>query len=362
MKTLNNNDLHYSSSNGEDNIMSDIQIKYIPVTQIILDKRNPRVAPALENLEGEPPETWIDMALGQYAPDDEEKGASTTFSSLKASIRSYRGLISPIVVTTQADGKYIVIEGNTRVSIYRQLAHEKAPGSWETIPAIVREEIEESGEHAIRLQAHLVGPRPWRPYAKAKYLHSLYTEEKLSINEILDYCGGTARKREIEDYISAYIDMQDNYMPILGKNQPDYSRFSAFAELQKPQIKQSIFRHGYSLEDFAKWVHESKINPTNTVRQLPRILAHPEAKKKFLSHNAREALKVLEVPNANAALKEATIEQLANALTNKIRNLNYSDLKEFQASIESTRVQALSDCCEDLLGLCKDIGITTVNE
>ncbi|MBK7686472.1 MAG: ParB N-terminal domain-containing protein [Rhodocyclaceae bacterium] len=219
------------------------------------------MAPALESIEGEPPQNFIELALGQFAPDDEDKGASTTFSSLESFNPSYKGLINPIVVTPQTDGTYIVIEGNTRVSIYRQLGVEKAPGSWDTIPAIVRPDIKEDGEHAIRLQAHLVGPRQWRPYAKAKYLHSLYTENKLSINEILDFCGGNARKREIEEYIGAYEDMQSHYVPVIGQNQPDYSRFSAFVELQKPQVKQSIVKAGFTMDDFAHWVNDSKISP-----------------------------------------------------------------------------------------------------
>ena len=342
--------------------MSNLSIQYLPVAKIILDQRNPRVAPALESIEGDPPQNFIELALGQFAPDDEDKGASTTFSSLKASIRAYKGLINPIVVTPRDDGTYVVIEGNTRVSIYRQLAVEKAPGAWETIPAIVRPDIKEDGEHAIRLQAHLVGPRQWRPYAKAKYLHALYTEQKLSINEILDYCGGNARKREIEEYIEAYTDMQNHYIPLVGQNQPDYSRFSAFVELQKPKVKQSIVKAGFSMEDFAKWVHDSKISPLNTVRQIPRILGNQEAKKKFLSHDAREAMKILEQPNANAAIKEATIDQLANALASKIRSLNWPDVKDLTETHDSTRAQALSDCFEELHDLCKQTGLIAENE
>lgn len=342
--------------------MSSLSIQYLPITSIVLDPRNPRVAPALESIEGEPPQSFIELALGQFAPDDEDKGASTTFSSLKASIRAYKGLINPIVVTPRGDGSYVVIEGNTRVSIYRQLALEKIPGSWGTIPAMVRQDIQENGEHAIRLQAHLVGPRQWRPYAKAKYLHMLYTDQKLSINEILDYCGGNARKREIEEYIAAYTDMQNHYMPLIGQNQPDYSRFSAFVELQKPQVKQSIVKANFTMDDFAQWVNDSKISPLNTVRQLPRILGNTEAKKKFLSHDAREAMKVLEQPSSNAAIKEATIDQLANALASKIRALNWPDVKGLTEDHDSQRAQALTDCYEELHDLCKQTGLITENE
>lgn len=342
--------------------MTGLTIQYIPVSQIILDQRNPRVAPALESIESEPSQKFIELALGQFAPDDDEKGASTTFSSLKASIRAHKGLINPIIVTPRDDGTYVVIEGNTRVSIYRQLAEEKALGSWDTIPSIVRPDIAENGEHAIRLQAHLVGPRQWRPYAKAKYLNSLYMEQKLSINEILDYCGGNARKREIEEYIAAYNDMQSHYMPLVGRNQPDYTRFSAFIELQKPQVKQAIVKAGFTVDDFAEWVHESKISPLNTVRQIPRILGNSEAKKKFLSLDAREAMKVLEQPSANAAIKEASLEQLANALASKIRSLNWPDVKDLGETHDSQRAQALADCFAELHDLCKQTGLITENE
>lgn len=334
--------------------MSNLAIDYVPIDLIDLDFRNPRVAPALEGLQDVPEQAFIGLALGQYAPEDEERGASTSYSSLKASIRAYQGLIQPIVVSTAPNGRFVVIEGNTRVAIYRELLKEKAPGNWNEIPAIKRE-VEEVGEHAIRLQAHLVGPRPWRPYAKAKYLHGLYTGQKLSLNEILDFCGGNAKKRDIEEYIAAYSDMQDTYMPLVGQNPPDLSRFSAFVELQKPGIKQAIVKAGFTLENFAQWVHESRINPLNSVRQLPRILAIPQAKKQFLQHDAREALKVLDQPSSTAILREATLDQLAQGLAMKIRGLSWSEVKTLMES-PNGRAQALLDCFDELKQLCDQIG------
>jgi hypothetical protein len=44
------------------------------------------------------------------------------------------------------------------------------------------------------------------PYAKAKYLHDLYINQKLSISEILDFCGGAGRWAEIAHYIDAFKD------------------------------------------------------------------------------------------------------------------------------------------------------------
>jgi hypothetical protein len=333
-----------------------LSVSYISVTAVTLDERNPRIAHATEPLASAVTQEFIELALGHSAPSDEDRGSSTTYSSLKASIRANKGLIHPIIVTPIDGGGYRALEGNTRVAIYRELAAEEAPGDWSQIPAIIQTGLPEEGEHAIRLQAHLVGPRPWRPYAKAKYLHDLYHNKKLSITQILDFCGGNARRREIEDYIAAYAEMQEHYIPLVAQGPPDYSRFSAFVELQGPHVKQAIVQAGYTLDDFAGWVNDSKIDPLQTVRQLPRILNNADAKRQFLTHNAREALKVLEQPSSNAVIRSATLDQLATALAVKIRSLNWPDVQALMANREGPQAQSLIDCFEELRALAKQLG------
>lgn len=296
------------------------------------------------------------MALGQYAPEDQESGSASTYSSLKASVRAHRGLIVPIIVTPRPDGDYVVIEGNTRVAIFRELAEEGAPGSWDTIPAVVETNLAEEGEHAIRLQAHLVGPRPWRPYAKAKYLHDLYINRKMSINEILDFCGGKARKPEIEDYIAAYKDMTKHYLPLVYAEgaQPEYARFSSFVELQA--IKPALVRAGHTEADFAKWVHEGRMLPQQLIRQLPRILAHQEARKQFFLHNAREAVKILDQPAPNTILSNASLEQIATALAVKVRQLNWPDVQAMRQALDEQPTLAILECFDELKSVVEYLG------
>ena len=73
-------------------------------------------------------------------------------------------------------------------------------------------------------------------------------------------------------------------------------------------------------------------------------------------------MKVLEQPNANAAIKEASVDQLANALASKIRSLNWPDVKDLTEAHDSSRAQALSDCYEELHDLCKQTGLISENE
>ncbi|WP_407721671.1 ParB/Srx family N-terminal domain-containing protein [Ruminococcus sp. JE7B6] len=44
---------------------------------------------------------------------------SDSCASLRQSIEANNGIIHPIVVNKQADGTYVVIEGNTRLQIYK---------------------------------------------------------------------------------------------------------------------------------------------------------------------------------------------------------------------------------------------------
>jgi len=248
------------------------------------------------------------------------------------------------------------VEGNTRVAIFRELAREEDSQKWSTIPAVIRGGLAETDEHAIRLQSHLVGPRPWRAYAKGKYLYHLYHDKHWSLNQLLDFCGGAARKREVEEYIGAYGDMQQYYQQQLQAGQ-GYSQFSAFVELQKPGIKSAIVKAGHTLDDFATWLAQGNINPLNTVRQLPRIFANPAAKKKFLEHDAREALKVLEQPSTNSLIKDAPLEQLAAALASKLRTESWDVIRPIMEDREGPKAQALLDCFEELASLFKLMGI-----
>jgi hypothetical protein len=173
----------------------------------------------------------------------------------------------------------------------------------------------------------------------------------MGINEILDFCGGSARRREIENYIQAYRDMQESYIPLVQNSgsPPDYTTFSSFVELQN--IKPALARYNYSIADFATWVHESRLSPQQNVRQLPRILSNPEAKRQFFAHDSREALKVLDQPNANAVIGNASLEQLATALTVKIRQLNWPDVQALKEQPEEQRAQTIVFCYDELKSL-----------
>lgn len=323
------------------------------VLEINLDKNNPRIKRWIEMYGDDPTPEQIHLALGAGG-DDADSSGGTTYYSLRESIRTNGGVIHPIIVNRSDDNKMTVIEGNTRVAIYRDFIEKSVSGDWTTIPAVIYDNLDEEAMDAIRLQAHLVGPRAWDPYSKAKYLSYLHSAENMPFDRLVDYCGG--RRKEVQDYIAAYSDMEKHYRPLLDSDSDfDTTRFSGFVELQRPKVQNAILAAGFTLEDFSRWIDDRLIDPLNTVRQLPKILSDEVAKEIFLAEGAREALKVFDRGDPKQTLNDASLTELSQALTRKLSELSFDDAQRLKDNPDSDHSQALLDLHDEIINLIKFI-------
>ena len=288
----------------------------IDITMVHPDLDNPRIADWLmENPD--PSKQEVLRMLGENEPTKSSE-SKTTWQSLKKSIEKFGGLINPIIVSEVKDKSYKVIEGNTRLAIYLSLYEETGDNKWKNIPTIIYNELTSEGEHSIKLQAHLVGIRPWSPFAKGKYLYELEKNGELNTQEIIDICGG--KKKDIINYIDAYKDMLVHFLP-QHKNPQDIETnvFSAFVEIQSPKRKQALQDHGYTMDDFARWnkpPHKRMIKNEH-VRSLVKILNDPVAKEKFLNESSLEAKQYLD--SKDNSLRDVPIHQLADEISKRIR-------------------------------------------
>lgn len=327
----------------------------LSVNNIELDRNNPRIARWMEMYGDKITAEQMALALGGGVTKSGETGG-TSFISLRDSIKTNGGIIHPIIVNKINEDKYIVIEGNTRVLIYREFLTNKIKGNWLQIPAMVYDSLDDDTIHAIRLQAHLVGPREWDPYSKAKYLHYLSTSENLTLAQIVDYCGGN--KKEVDNYIAAYIDMENHYRNLLDSDQDfDPSRFSGFVELQRNTLLNSLYNNGFSKDDFASWIIKDKIGPLQNLRSLPKVLNNPKSRETFLHEDMVEALKVLIIPTEIVNLADASLEQLANELSRRIARIEYNYIKKLRSDSASDERAILEEAKENLISLCEDINI-----
>ena len=323
----------------------------LSINDISLDMNNPRIAKFVEMYDKDSiTSEALAIALGSGV---EDSSSQTNYSSLYNSIKTNKGIIHPIIVNHQIDGQYVVIEGNTRVQIYKEFKENGVEGNWDTIPSIVYENLTDSEIHAIRLQSHLVGPREWDPYSKAKYLNYLSNEENLPMNTVIEFCGG--KKSEVMKFINAYQDMEKHYRQQLSADDEfDQREFSKFFELQNTSVKEAVLSK-FTLEDYAKWVINGNVDSAINVRKLPLILKNEDATKILLRSNIRDAYeKVIMDKPEYRDLRSVSVEQLCIELTNRLNDMplqEYKNIKNDENEIKSY----ITDLKENLDWFVEDI-------
>ena len=112
----------------------------LSIDEVELDINNPRIQQYLEMYGDDITSDGIALALNGSS------GASSTssYQTLKESIRVNDGIINPIIVNKFPDGRLVVIEGNTRLQIYKEFALADPEGPWKEIIAIVNDDLTET--------------------------------------------------------------------------------------------------------------------------------------------------------------------------------------------------------------------------
>ena len=325
--------------------MATAKLEMLPIDTIELDKENPRIKHFLEMY------TDITSEMIALALTDSSSGdTSTSYRALRDSIKVSKGIIHPIVVNHNEDNTYTVIEGNTRLQIYKEFAESQPEGPWNTIPCLIYNQLSRVEKHEIRLQSHLVGPRDWDPYSKAKYLYQLSEVEHLPMNAIISMCGGG--KTEIESYISAYVYMERYYRAYIKRSGLEFNTrdFSKFVEYQKSTIKNAIKRRNIAEDEFAKWVAEGNIDKAQGVRAIPKIFHDDEAFNIFLKSNITEAEKVLHAKElVNEDLSQYPYEALCKELSRKMMGMTLTEINNLAKDISyEEKLYALEDALSQL--------------
>lgn len=281
-------------------VPEEIEIGDIPVDQIILDEENPRIGYWSDNVSRITDTTSqgdLELAL--------KSGNIDEYNRLKRSIEAGNGATEMIWVVKQ-DDKYVCIDGNTRVIIYRDLC-EKYPkkGTYKKIKAkILPSKVDERARNFIRLIAHLRAQNDWQAYERARMLYVLwyqkgYTEEelknttKLSLNDI-------RRWRE------AYKIMNDQFLPKFAYKSDALMKFSYFVEYETKKIKDGMRRYGLEDSDFCDWVGNDEITRAQDVRDLKKIFENEEIAT-ILQEDGFQAAKEelsLSIPAYNSRLFE----------------------------------------------------------
>lgn len=252
-------------------VPEEVEIKEIEIDKLVLDEENPRIGYWRDNImrvtdaasQGD-----LEIAL--------KSGNYEDYNRLKRSIETSEGAMEEIWAYPIEDGKYKIIDGNTRVLIYKDL-RDKYPqkDSYKKIRCkVLPPDITEKSINFIRLIAHLRGVNDWQAYERARMLYILwyhrgYTEEELQSTTKLSL-------NDIRRWREAYKNMNEQFLPNYSHKPDALLKFSYFVEFENKKIKDGMKRCGLTTKDFCDWVGNDEISRAQDVRDLRKMFENDD--------------------------------------------------------------------------------------
>jgi len=287
----------------------EIEAEEIDINLIDLDPDNPRLG-YWKDVQDRGEFSQKEICTALIFQDDEG------VRQLKLNIEVSGGIINAIWVIRKGK-KYLAIDGNTRLFIYREL-NRKYPDRdcYKRIKCrILPENTEDKVIEFIRLNEHLRGINEWEVYVRAKTLYSLYDKRGYTLEELQSKTKLT--QSQILKWIDAYKNMNEQFMTKYGDQQDAHRKFSYFVEFENPKIKNGLTQLGLSINDFCKWVGEGEIKRAQDVRDLKKILENDNAREQLLKKGYAYAVEQLSCsyPGFRSKLFESienVIEDLKN--------------------------------------------------
>jgi ParB-like nuclease domain len=190
---------------------------------------------------------------------------------LRDDIRRNGGLLEPLIVR---DGTLDVLEGNSRLAAYRQLAA-KEPIKWAEVKCtVLPADVKESLIFALLGQFHIKGKKDWAPYEQAGFLYRRFKTHNVSASVLASELGLSAKK------VGHLI---DTYEFMVEHDEVDINKWSYYDEyLKSNKIKKARNQHPGMDELVVESIKSGDIERAMDLRdQLPVVCASPVVLKKF---------------------------------------------------------------------------------
>ena len=180
-------------TNNEMKILGDtipIASDYMEIGQLKFLKDNPRVYACTHgeaNFDNLMEEEQQDIIFNRLLQEPSVK-------NLVPEIKRHGGLMDPILVRRDT---MEVIEGNSRLAVYRQLDQRNEEGEWELIPCYIVSNLTDDQQVAFLNQIHVKGKTTWSAYEKANFAY-VRKEQGWGVDKIAKLFGEskvTIRKR-----------------------------------------------------------------------------------------------------------------------------------------------------------------------
>lgn len=148
----------------------------LPVNKLKFYPDNPRIYSAIGAADKPPTQEEIHAKLSRM---DHVK-------ELIQDIKLNGDLIDPIIVKS---GTYEVLEGNSRLAAYRELASVD-PIKWGKMRSVVLpQDIDDALVFALLGQYHIKGKKDWQPYEQAGFLQRRHKQQEVPIDQLAHELG-----------------------------------------------------------------------------------------------------------------------------------------------------------------------------
>ncbi len=309
----------------------------VELTKLRLDQDNPRIGLYRDS---QPKATLLEADI-RHAIRNRSPHA---YSKLRDSIEINGAIIYPIWIGPDEAGMHLVIEGNTRVLIYRELA-EKYPADdkWKAIPAnILPVGIHESQLNFIRLEAHLRGVTDWDAYERARYLYILNEEEGYSVPRLEQLTRLDARKIKVE--IDSFRDMANIYHERFPDDPYEAQKFSYFVEYESsPRTQRNMHTLGKTIDDFCEWVGEARLPKAENVRRLPDILECDGAMAHFINGGFEKAISYLALAKPDIV---SPLFRRMEEVIDGLRNMPFYEVEGIRSGDEPGRKRLIGELAQ----------------
>lgn len=261
--------------------------------------------------------------------------------NLRPHIKRHGGLMEPILVRLDT---MEVIEGNSRLAVFRDL-HERAEGAerekWEKIPCEIISSLTDRQQFAFLNLIHVRGKTAWSAYEKANFAFVRHADGNMTINEIADIFGETAR--EIQKRIDVITKMKENqdielshfsYYDVMVRTRKIADGISENEGLEKILNKKIKALRKQDEEEVEFTAQELRT-------KLPQIIPKPKILKRFLTGNAGldDCYQDARESNARAIVKRV-LDRLRDVTKKELKNLERTELNALAPEVRRLKREA----------------------
>ena len=199
----------------------------LPIHDLDFYSENPRIYSLIQRPGIEPSQEEIFERLRRL---DHVK-------QLIQSIRANGGLTDPMLVR---DGDLVVLEGNSRLAAYRELARNDAITWGKAKVRLLPDDISDELVFALLGEYHIIGRKDWAPYEQAGYLYRRNVNHGVSAQSMASEMGLAVRT--VNHLIKTYKFMVEH-------DETSVTRWSYYDEYLKSNIVRKARRENPELDD-----------------------------------------------------------------------------------------------------------------